>query len=147
MVLTAWAIGPFDPDLRKPLPFEREPDPEQVFFTKDRTKLTWKPIHADMAGKGFDLRPIIGKEGASAFLLTYVHSPKDQRALLQFQCDEPGYVLLNGERVRPADGKLPLALKEGWNVLLGRVASDDGSPFVSARIIGGEGLRVSLRKD
>ena len=56
-------------------------------------------------------------------------------------------VLLNGERVSPADGKLPLALKQGWNVLLGRIASEEGNAFVSARIMGGEGLRVSLRKD
>ena len=41
----------------------------------------------------------------------------------------------------------PLTLEQGWNVLLMRLNNAEGSPFLTARIVGGEGVRISLQKD
>jgi hypothetical protein len=38
-------------------------------------------------------------------------------------------------------------LQEGWNVLLLRMNNEQASPIVSARIVGGEGLRIAGQKD
>ncbi len=146
MVLSAWAIGPFDADLTKEQPFEKNPDPNAVVLTPDKQRLRWQTLQADMGGKGFDLRPVIGKEPASAYVLTYVFSPKAQKVELQLTCEEKGYLLVNGERVIPGDTRVPLTLKAGWNTLVGRITNEQGSPFLSARIVG-DGVRVALTKD
>src|SRR5207244_2828734 len=96
-VLTAWAIGPLDADLTKPHALEKNPDPKQTIIAPDLQRLPWRQIQADMAGKGFDLRPVIGREPASGYVLAYVHSPKVQKARLQFQTEEKLKLLLNGK--------------------------------------------------
>jgi putative membrane-bound dehydrogenase-like protein len=144
LVLNAWAIGPFDADLTKAHPLEKNPDPN-VAAIVGKMRLSWRSLQGD-PGKGLDLRPFTGAEPGSAYVLTYIYSPKAQKAMLELQCDEKGYLVLNGARIDPSDTRVPLQLNEGWNVLLGRIANDNASPFVSARIVG-EGIRVSLTKD
>jgi putative heme-binding domain-containing protein len=147
MILSAWAIGPFDIDLKKPHALEKNPDPEKAEINVERQRLRWRALQADVDGKGLDLRPVIGREPASAYVLTYLYSPKEQKVELQLQCEEKGYLMLNGERLEMADVKATLPLKMGWNVLLGRITNEQASPFVSARIVGGDGVRVALTKE
>jgi putative heme-binding domain-containing protein len=146
-VLTAWAIGPLDADLTKPHALEKNPDPNQTIISSDRQRLPWRQVQADMAGKGFDLRPVIGREPASGYLLAYVHSPKAQKARLRIQTEEKAQLWLNGKSIEPTDDAAPLTLQEGWNVLLVRLSNAEGVPFLSARIVGAEGVRISLQKD
>ncbi|MBI1832055.1 MAG: HEAT repeat domain-containing protein, partial [Planctomycetes bacterium] len=146
MVLTAWAIGPFDIDLTKGHALEKNPDPTQVVFV-GKDLLRWSPIQADMAGKGFDLRPLVGKDPGSAYLLTYVLSPKAQNVQLKYQCEEAMKLWHNGKSVEAKDESAALALVEGWNVLLLRIGNAEARPFVHLRLAGGEGLRVSVQKD
>jgi quinoprotein glucose dehydrogenase len=147
MVLSAWAVGPLEFDLAKPHAIEKNADPNVTVIGPDRQRLPWRALHADADGKGIDLRPVIGREPASAYLLTYVYSPKEQKVELHLQCEEKGYVLLNGERLKATDARVSMTLKMGWNVLLGRINNEQGSPFLSARIVGGEAVRISLTKD
>jgi putative membrane-bound dehydrogenase-like protein len=146
MVLTAWAVGPLDFDLGKAYPLEKNPDPGETVLTP-KQRLNWRALQADMSGKGFDLRGVIGREPASGYLLAYVHAPKAQKAQLQWQSEEKPRLWLNGTRIEPKDDAAPLALEQGWNVLLLRLNNEQGSPFLSARIVGGDGVRISLQKD
>jgi hypothetical protein len=41
----------------------------------------------------------------------------------------------------------PITLQQGWNVLLLRLNNAAASPFLSARIVGGDRVRISLQKD
>lgn len=147
MILSAWAIGPFDIDLKKPHTLEKNPDPEKAEITGDRERVRWRALQADVDGKGLDLRPVIGREPASAYVLTYIYSPKEQKVELELRCEEKGYLQLNGERVELNEAKATLPLKTGWNVLLGRITNEQGSPFVAARLVGADGVRVALTKD
>jgi quinoprotein glucose dehydrogenase len=146
MVLTAWAVGPFDFDLTKAQPLEKNPDPTEVVFTP-KQRLSWRQVQANMGGKGFDLRPVIGLEPASGYLLTYVFSPKEQKVQLQLQSEEKLKLWHNGKSIDPQAEMTPLTLQQGWNVLLLRMNNTEASPFLSARILGGDGVRVSLQKD
>jgi putative membrane-bound dehydrogenase-like protein len=146
LVLTAWAVGPLDFDLKKSNPLEKNPDPDTAVI-EGKNRLHWRQVQADITGKGFDLRPVIGREPASGYLLTYVFAPKDQSVRLHLQCDEKLQLWLNAKSVEPKVEATPLDLKQGWNVLLLRLNNAEASPFLSARIVGGEGLRVGLQKD
>jgi quinoprotein glucose dehydrogenase len=148
LVLTAWAIGPFDADLTKGPDLAKTADPTMAVLI-DNQRLTWRQVQANMAGKGFDLRPVIGDAPASGYLLTYVFSPKEQKVDLHHQSEEKLKLWHNGTSIEAKAAMTPLTLAKGWNVLLLRVANAEGSPFVSARIVGGEGegVRVSLQKD
>src|ERR1051325_734191 len=50
MVLSAWAIGPFDVDLTKAEAFEKNPDPSQIVFSADKQRLRWQALQADIGG-------------------------------------------------------------------------------------------------
>jgi quinoprotein glucose dehydrogenase len=146
MVLTAWAIGPVEFDLTKATPLEMNPDPDKGYINEDKLRLSWRQVHADISGKGFDLRGIVGKDPASAYVLTYVYSPKEQKVQLQLQSDEKLRLWHNGKRVEPME-TTPLTLVQGWNTLLARLNNEQASPFLSARILGGEAVRVALQKE
>jgi len=146
MVLNAWAIGPFDIDLAKAQALEKKPDPTQVVVV-DKELLRWSPIQADMAGKGFDLDQVIGKGPGSAYLLSYVYSPKTQNVQLSWKCDEGFKLWHNGKNIEAKDESTNLALTEGWNALLLRVSNAEARPFIHLRLVGGDGLRVSMQKD
>lgn len=145
MILHAWAIGPLEFDLQKAQPIEKNPNPDMA-IVKDGLRLSWRPIQADV-GKGFDLRPVIGLAPASGYLLAYVHSPKEQKAKLKLQSDEKALVWLNGKTVDVGESVAPLALQQGWNVLLLRMNNQEGAPFLTARIIDAMDVRISLQKD
>jgi putative membrane-bound dehydrogenase-like protein len=147
MVLTAWAIGPVEFDLTKATPLEMNPDPDKGYINEQKQRLSWRALQADISGKGFDLRPIIGPEPASAFVLTYVYSPKEQKVQLQLQCDEKVRFWQNGKSVELQAETTPLTLAQGWNVLLVRLNNEQASPFLAMRILGGEGVRISLQKE
>jgi len=147
MVLSVWAVGPLDFDLAKPHAIEKNADPSISVISPDRQRLPWRASHAGADGKGIDLRPVIGREPASAYWLTYVYSMKEQKVELHLRSEEKGYVLMNGERVHATGERMPMTLKAGWNVLLGRINNEQGNSSVSARIVGGEGVRIALTKD
>ena len=103
---------PVDFDLTKATPLEKNPDPERGFFTEQKQRIFWRQVQADIGGKGFDLRPIIGKEPASAYLLTYVYSPKAQKVQLQLQSDEKLRLWHNDKSIEHLE-MTPLTLTHG----------------------------------
>ena len=147
MILTAWAVGPFDADLTKSQDLEKNADPTQAIVTAEKKRLTWRQVQADLAGNGFDLRPLTGREPGSAYLLTYVFSPKEQKVQLHLQTEEKMKLWLGGKNVELKAEMTPITLGQGWNALLVRMNNDEARPFLSARIVGGEGVRVSVQKD
>lgn len=146
ILLTAWAIGPLEFDLTKSYPLEKNPDPDAIVIA-DKQRLAWRAVQADMSAKGFDLRPVIGREPASGYVLTYLHAPKDQQVQLAYQSEEKLKVWLNGKALEVKDNSATLGLTQGWNVLLMRMNNEAGEPLLSARILGGDGVRISLHKD
>lgn len=146
MILTAWAVGPLDFDLAKSYPLEKKPD-HHFAVVEGKSRFPWRPVQADMGGKGFDLRGVIGREPASGYVLTYVHSPKEQKVRLTFQSEEKLKIWLNGKGVEAKDESAPLELTQGWNVLLFRMNNEQGEPYLAARIVGGEGIRIALQKE
>lgn len=79
--------------------------------------------------------------------MTYVFSPKVQNVQLQLQSEEKLKLWLGGKSVEPQAEMTPITLQQGWNVLLLRLNNAAASPFLSARIVGGDGVRISLQKD
>src|SRR5207302_5406088 len=106
-------------------PLERPPDPGEVVIDA-KQRHHWRALQADMSGKGFDLRGVIGREPASGYLLAYVHAAKAQKVQLQYQSEEKLKVWLNGKSVEPKDDAAALALEQGWNVLLLRLNNEQG---------------------
>lgn len=148
MLLTAWAIGPFDADLTKDTDLEKNPDPTKPFVTEEKERLAWRQVQADMARKGFDLRGVAGwQKPGSAYLLTYIFSPKEQKAQLHLQSEEKLKLWLAGKAVEVKGEATPITLQQGWNVLLLRMSNLEASGFVQGRITGAEGLRISVQKD
>jgi putative heme-binding domain-containing protein len=147
IILSAWVLGPLDFEFTKSYPFEKNVNPDVPYETPEKTRLSWKPIQADMGGKGFDLRSMLANAPGSVYLLAYVYSPKEQKVSLQHQTEEKLQLWLNGKSVEGKDEMTPLRLQSGWNVLLLRMNNEAQYMHLQARLLGGEGLRVSLAKD
>lgn len=163
MALEFWVVGPFSPDLAKSYPLEKEADPARPVavdkavgispWDKAGDKLTWAARQAD--GRGYlDLRNIFQRDKTSAYVLTYVYAPREQK--VKMLCGSGGAmrVWIDGKLVheatkpRPAradEDQVDVALTPGWHQVLVRVASAGGDQGLYLRFTGGDGLRVSLK--
>ena len=149
--LDFWVVGPFGPGLQPPYGPEDDPTAETKY---ENGKLTWQPRHAD--GKGYlDLHAVFGRDDVSGYALTYVHSPREQKATLRCGSAGPLRIWMNGRLVheqlrerpaRPDEDSVEVPLQAGWNTVLARVAGATGEHGLYLRF-SGEGLRVAVRPD
>jgi putative membrane-bound dehydrogenase-like protein len=146
LAMDFWVVGPFGDDLKKEYPPEGKADPEATYPGDKK----WQPAQAEPSGL-LNLKAIFNRENASAYALTYVWSPKEQKAQMLLGSDDTVRVWLNGSLVheyatprsaRPDEDKVDVALKQGWNAVLAKVVNGQADHGLYLRFVG-EGLRVS----
>jgi putative membrane-bound dehydrogenase-like protein len=163
MALEFWVVGPFAADFAKKYGPEKDADQKTAVeadkdigtspWDKPGGKLTWAAKQADSRGY-LDLRGIFNRDGISAYALTHVYSPKEQKIKLLAGSAGALRVWIDGKLVhevakpRPAradEDQVEVTLTPGWHRVLVRVAGTEGQQGVFLRFSGGEGLRVSLK--
>ncbi|HUU11151.1 MAG TPA: hypothetical protein VM431_11525, partial [Phycisphaerae bacterium] len=120
----------------------------------DGSKARWKPAPPGTADQPwhFDLAATFGGgENCCGYLRTYIHSDKDRDAQLELGTDDGVKVWLNGKVVHannatrgfgPAQDKVKISLKQGWNVLLMKVTQSGGGWEACARIRAPDGGKI-----
>lgn len=133
-----WAfLGPFDAaKMPKDIP-AKGADLKARYAARGGAKVAWKVALADEGGRA-DVGAAAGSafknlNGAGAYFVTYVDSPKAQVLLLTATADDSGTVWLNGRGVRAA-GLLALPLKKGRNLLVAGVTNGGGACALTVKI-------------
>lgn len=134
LVVEAGVSGPFPADM-KPTKPEVNPDPQA------KTGTRWQTFYADATGV-IDLKPAFPPSApAGVYVRAFVHSAKGQKVTAAVQSESPLRVWVNGtavfDRSSPGgDATFPAQLKEGWNVVLVKVASGGKSSRLGLRLTG-----------
>ncbi len=154
LVLDCFVLGPFEDELKASQPAEIKPSPDAKYKgQKPNETLLWQPAQAASNGL-LDLRSIFPKENVSAYVLTYVHSPKKQKVSLLLGAGGSVRVWLNDQLVHeqpkprrawPDEDRVEFALDEGWNSLLVKVHGSAAEHSLYLRFSAGEGLRIARR--
>src|SRR5262249_41379431 len=154
--LEFWVVGPFEGDWKASHVLEAKPDPTATYASsKPDEKLAWRPLQAEPSGQ-LNLRTLFNRNGVSADALTYVYSPKSQKVHMREGGGDVVRIWLNSSRIhehasprpaRPDEDRVEVALQEGWNTLLAKVASIDKHQGLYLRFTGGEGLRIALKPE
>jgi putative membrane-bound dehydrogenase-like protein len=154
--LEFWVVGPFSEDLKKSYAPEEKADPAATYpGSKPGQKLSWEVRQAEPNGY-LNLRAVFNADHISAYALTYVYSPKAQKAAMLVGSDDMAKVWLNGKLVheytqprsaKPDDDRVTITLKEGWNTVLVRVVNVALDHGLYLRFTDGEGLRVAVKKE
>ncbi len=132
LVVDASAAGPFPADVKSP---KSEPIPDGQ----------WKPLTAEPNGK-LDLKAAFAAPNAGAvYVRAYVFSPKKQKATVAIDSENPWRAWVNDTTAEPA-ASFEVELKEGWNVLLVKVANGGKPPTLGVRVTG-DGLRTAAKPD
>jgi hypothetical protein len=151
LALDFHVVGPFGPDLKAAYPPEAKADPLATYpGAKPGEVLKWQPAQAEPSGL-LNLRAALPHEGAAAYALTYVYSPKEQKAEMLLGCGGADRVWVGGQLVhqgtaqqpaRPDQYRVAVTLKPGWVPVLAKVVSGKADPGLHLRFTG-EGLRVA----
>lgn len=163
---TTWSVvGPFANPQR--LGTEHSPAVDSSFGPErgssgpyeglDGVMVGWMPAEAGPDGQ-VRLRRYFGvTDWVAAYGRTYLHSPRAQDATLLLGADDAHQIWLNGELVssrqgrnisRPDDVVIPVRLRDGWNVVLVKVANLDGGWAFQLRVADVDGaLRWSARPE
>jgi putative heme-binding domain-containing protein len=151
LALDFHVVGPFGPDLNAAYPPETKPDPLATYSgAKPGDVLKWQPAQAEPSGL-LNLRAVFNRDAASAYALTYVYSPKEQKAEMLLGCDDTARVWVGGQLVhesktphpaRPDQYRVAVTLKPGWTPVLAKVVNAKLDHGLYLRFAG-EGLRVA----
>jgi quinoprotein glucose dehydrogenase len=149
LALEFQAVGPFAPDLKTPFGPEKDLTPRDGYTGKKPGEiLRWREVTAGPTGL-LNLRALFNQDRASAYVLTHVHSPADQKAQLLLGSNA-ARVWVNGEQVHEhtasrraaADqDRVTVTLQKGWNPVLVKVVGEPGDFGLYLRFVG-EGLRT-----
>jgi quinoprotein glucose dehydrogenase len=144
-------VGPFGPDLKAVYPPEEKPDLAARYpGEKPGTERVWQPAQAEPNGY-LNLRSLFNRDGASAYALCYVWSPRTQAATVLLGSDGPVRVWVNDRQVhehasprraKPDEDRVEVKLAEGWNRVLLKVVAADGRQGVHLRFQA-DGLRLA----
>jgi putative membrane-bound dehydrogenase-like protein len=104
----------------------------------------WKPLVAEANGK-LDLKTAFVPDAPAVYVRAYVFAPKKQKATVAIDTPHPWRAWVNGAPAGPS-ALFETELKEGWNVLLVKVANI-GKPSVLGVRVNGEGLRTAGKPD
>ena len=147
-----YVIGPFpnarDEKLQRlgldtPYPPEREIKLDAKYEGVDAQQVSWVLKQTPARGR-FDLYDFDPYEMVVVYALTYVYSPRAATVPFLLGSDDGVKVFLNGKEIHrylavrvaaPDQDRIPLALKEGWNVLLLKIENNYGGYNFYARII------------
>ncbi|QJW93691.1 PVC-type heme-binding CxxCH protein [Frigoriglobus tundricola] len=129
LVVDATAAGPF-PNTARPL--------------NAISAGEWKPRAAGANGT-FAVQPASSGGPEVTFLRAYVFAPKRQKATVAIESDTPWSVSVNGSDLVPKP-ESETELKEGWNVLVVKVAHGLKPATLSVRV-NCEGVRTASKPD
>ncbi len=152
-VLSMWTAGPFDGDLKKPQPPEKNPDPTATYEVDGKMKIAWQKLQAASTENLLAGQTLLSREPKSLYGLAYVYSPESQAAKLAVDHNQSLRVWINGKsldefsRAAIHTGEVPLT--KGWNTLLVRYTLEDlrHPPRLMLRFVDAPGIRVSLQKE
>jgi len=124
---------------------------------KDAEGVEWKKVSTDAPDNPWllDFNKICKESNCVAYVRTKVYSPKKQKARLELGSDDGAKAWLNGELVHeenvargfiPADDKIEITLREGWNDLMIKVSQGGGDWSVGARVRTEEGEHLAELK-
>jgi len=150
--LTAWQVsGPYTKAEADGLTlFDVAFAPEKA----DAEDLTWRIMPAGTSQDRpwlMELDKVLGGNNRAAYLRTKVWSDTDQKVRLELGSDDGIKVWLNGQKVHannatrpasPADDKVEVTLKQGWNRLLLKVTQGGGEWAVCARLRKPDGSKL-----
>jgi len=138
LVLEAGVVGGFSTDMKA-----KKPEVKQ--------DATWKTVFAEPSGK-LDLSQSQLKADGAVYLRAYVFSEKEQAATGTVSTANAVRLWMNDEGIldpvpavpsgTPADTAFKTELKQGWNVLLVKVANAGKPASLSLRLTG-DGLRTA----
>jgi putative membrane-bound dehydrogenase-like protein len=132
LVVDATVAGPFPAEVKS-----------QKAETVDTDK--WKPLAAEANGK-LDLKTAFGAANTPAvYVRAYVFAPKKQKATVAIDSENPWRAWVNGSTADPT-ATFDADLKEGWNVLLVKVANGGKGAALGVRVTG-DGLRTAAQPD
>jgi putative membrane-bound dehydrogenase-like protein len=130
LVVESAVAGPFPADVKSQKADEIDGD-------------KWKPLAAGANGK-FDLKPAFDGDRSAVYVRAYVFAPKKQKATVAVESENPWRAWVNGSTADPKASEVQL--KEGWNVLLVKVANGGKSGALGVRV-SGDGLRTAAKPD
>ncbi len=133
-----YVIGPFSNADNKgwgePYPPEEEIDVRKSYDGKNGKEVKWRLVQSSTNRINLDTI-YADEEWAVAYAVSYVYSPKGQRAFLALGSDDGIKAWMNGERVganqawRTANAfqdVFPATLKKGWNLVLLKITQGGG---------------------
>ena len=137
LVAEVGVTGPFPGDLKS-----SEPE------VKNDAK--WQTLHAEPNGI-VNLASVLSGPDSAVYARAYIHSPKQQKATVQAQVQNPYRLWVNGTSVAASTTsssgtKFEAELKKGWNVLLVKIANRGKSATLGVRVAGEE-LRTAGTPD
>jgi putative membrane-bound dehydrogenase-like protein len=148
LALEFLVVGPLPGDSAAAI--EKGPDPAKAVEAGGK-KFSWQPRRADPSGY-LNLKGLLRAKDA-VYALTYVFSPKEQRVKMGIGSPE-ARVWINGEKLHDErtleldEIQREVVLPGGWSTVLVRAGAADGNlPGFGLRFIGGEGLRLSPRRE
>lgn len=132
LVVDATFAGPFGADVSSSKPEALETG-------------TWNPLTADASGK-LDLKPAFGTMNTNGvYVRTYVFAPKAQKATVTLASENPWRAWINDNTMTPIP-TFDVSLKQGWNVILVKVANG-GKPLTLGLRVSGDALRIAAAPD
>jgi eukaryotic-like serine/threonine-protein kinase len=150
-----WVTGPFGKDLKTPFPPERNPDPGAVYPVLLGEKREWKPQKVDRNDRLHFPGSLFRPERGCFYALAYICSPAAAKAPMILDSPDGIRVWLNGKLVHewdqnpPASGsaqdRKDVALKQGWNTVLVKLASRNRRPCELSLRFDGPGLKAALK--
>lgn len=155
MGLEFWVAGTFPREFREIQPPEKKPDPKATYQNPAGEKIAWQLRTTEPNGY-LDLRAAFGKDRVAVYALTYVYSPKKQKATMHTGSDDMLRIWISGKLVHevernrgavPDDDRVTVALSEGWNPVLAKVVNGVSTHGLFLRFSGGEGIRVSAQPE
>ena len=146
--------GPFGNDLQTAYGPEKNADEKVTYVGEQNAKVNWKKQPTEPNGF-LNMRAAFDKDRISGYALTYVYSPKDQRATMFLGADDTVRVWINGTMIHehatprlavPDNDRVRIDLKAGWNLVVLKVVNRLDAHGLYLRFAG-EGVKTSLIKE
>lgn len=134
-----WIAGPFGQDLDRSEAAERQWDVHKRIEPEQDQSTYWEPANPDVNGK-LDFRKFINRDHSSAYALCHLHSDSDQTVSAFLQPSETIRLWLNGATIKPGK-EISLPLKQGWNRLLVKCATETGPHQFQFQLTDAAGVR------
>lgn len=143
-----WVTPSYPGKLESSNPPEDKPDPTSTVVGPNGQPVAWQSAFVDSNG----LLKLGGTENTSAYALTYVHSPREQEAVLSSGSAGPYRIWLNGNltheytdsrAAQPGQDLTKIRLTAGWNTILVKVFNKSGGQQLYMQIQQAEEIRFN----